>query len=98
MSLVMAKNGQAGIKKYLEFKDSIGLVILDTIVSVQGGIKTLNQIREVSEQLSILIASGYPEIYDAIADVAKKDHVMFLQKPFFNDSLGTAIRSFLKEV
>jgi PAS domain S-box-containing protein len=79
--VLMETNGEDGVKTFIERKEEIDLIILDMIMPVLGGREAFFKLREIDQNVPILIASGF----------AKEEHMVllkekgisgFLQKPF----------------
>jgi len=80
-NVVLAINGEEGIKTFAERKDEIGLIILDMIMPVMGGREAFEKMRNINPDIPILIASGFAK-EEHLALLRKQGLSGFLQKPF----------------
>lgn len=79
--VLLAENGIEGIKVYKLNQNEIDLIILDMIMPIMGGRETFSKIREINQNIPVLIASGFAKEADLI--VLKSQGIAgFLQKPF----------------
>ncbi|MBW2252512.1 MAG: response regulator, partial [Deltaproteobacteria bacterium] len=91
-TVVTAKNGEEGIKKYSQnFPD---LVLLDIGMPGIGGIKSLQELMSVDSNVKVVIMSGYSE-KKSIEEAKKMGAKAFLQKPYQITELLKTIRSVL---
>jgi len=58
-TVIEAVNGEEAVKRYMENKDNIRLLILDVIMPKKSGKEAYEQIREVSPGIKTLFMSGY---------------------------------------
>jgi len=93
-TVITAENGPIGIEKYKKMRHAIDLVILDYIMPGMSGKEVLEVLKEIDENVRVLIASGYSEngqAKDLFAGAADG----FLQKPATMFQLISKIRSIL---
>ncbi len=89
--VLTAKNGKKGIKLFKERADDIDIVILDYIMPDISGRDVLKRLKEIKEDIKVLVASGYSkngqakEMMDDSADG-------FIQKPSILSDLIKKIR------
>lgn len=94
-TVILAENGEEGIKRYRENLDQIDLIILDMIMPVMGGRETFKHIREINISVPVIIASGFAKEEDM--KVLRNQGVSgFLQKPFRRSDLADLMAKTLK--
>ncbi|RPI34469.1 MAG: response regulator [Nitrospiraceae bacterium] len=80
-TVLLAWNGNEGVKVFTENKDMIDLVILDMVMPEKSGQQTFKEIKVIKPDAKLLLCSGYGqeeyfhELFESGADG-------FLQKPF----------------
>lgn len=80
-TVLLAGNGNEGVKLFTENKDMIDLVILDMVMPEKSGQQTFKEIKAIKPDAKLLLCSGYGqeeyfhELFESGADG-------FLQKPF----------------
>lgn len=79
--VIVAEDGEKGIAAYAENVQRIDLVILDLVMPNMNGHQTLEVLKDIDQNVSILISSGYSPDHEAhrLNDPAIKG---FIQKPF----------------
>ncbi len=92
--VVEAKNGQHALKKYLEHKDGIHMLISDLVMPDISGVVLAEHIRGLQSDIRILFISGY--IFDQeTRDRLLVDNRNFLQKPFSPKVFASRVRAAL---
>lgn len=81
---VEAKNGKEGIQKFI--KERPDLVLLDVWMPGMDGIQTLQKIKELNDEVPIVIMSGHGSIETAVK-TTKLGAFDFLEKPLSIDKL-----------
>ena len=71
-------------------KDDIILIILDLTMPIMTGKETFGKIRLISEEVPVIISSGYNEI-EVVDKFRGRSNVSFLQKPYSLSSFNNAI-------
>jgi PAS domain S-box-containing protein len=79
--VLSAENGQIGVQRYNENRETIDLVILDMIMPIMGGRETLTKIREIDSEIPVVISSGFSK-EDDISAMKVQGISGFLHKPF----------------
>lgn len=76
-----AENGEDALDQYRRFGASIGLVLLDLNMPGMGGKKCLEELKKISRDVKVVIASGYldEEVKREILDLGADE---FLNKPY----------------
>ncbi|HNX95114.1 MAG TPA: CHASE domain-containing protein [Holophaga sp.] len=92
--VIEAKDGEEAWNLFQSHRDELRLVILDLTMPRRGGAEVYQLIRQQSEQMPVLLCSGYSR--DALP--GKRDAMEpreFLQKPFSSQEFEAAIRDLL---
>jgi CheY-like chemotaxis protein len=93
---VLAANGQEALDLFLQYGKRIGAILLDLRMPVMNGMETYRQIREVDQDVPIILSSGYDET--ALSLQIESDRaVSFLRKPYAIDALLTRVQTALAE-
>ena len=87
-------SGQEAIAVYLEKRNEIDLVILDTIMPGLSGGETFDRLREIKPDVRVLLSSGYSINGEARA-IMDRGCSGFLQKPFLLAALSQKVREIL---
>ncbi|MBI2875504.1 MAG: response regulator [Candidatus Tectomicrobia bacterium] len=84
--VIMANNGAEAIALYLQNKEEIQLVLMDTMMPVMEGLTSVRMLRKINPQIKILAVSGLPsdEILSESSDTGVQ---AFLQKPYSGERL-----------
>jgi len=91
-TVIEAVSGEEALKK---IKDELpDIIVLDLKMPGIGGIETLRRIRELKDDLPVIILTGHGDFEAAIAGI-KLAVVDFLQKPVDTDQLAEKIKSLL---
>jgi len=93
-SVITAEDGQDAIRKFMENRERISLVLLDVIMPKKNGKEVSEVIREKSPRLKILFSSGYT------MDIIKTNELIeanvdFIHKPFLPRELLKKVREVL---
>ncbi|MDD2733368.1 MAG: response regulator [Desulfuromonadaceae bacterium] len=92
--VIEAVDGQDAVDKFIEYGDSIDLVILDAIMPKKNGKMACDEMRTVRPDLQVLFVSGYAK--DIFADdKALDENSVFIQKPVSPDVLLAKVREML---
>lgn len=90
--VLLAENGEQGIKVYQENRGRVDLIILDLIMPKMSGEEAFLQLKEIDPQVKILLSSGYTQ--EKIADkMFSLGVVGFVQKPYQLSELSAKIAS-----
>ena len=90
-----AQDGQEAIEVFLNNQSEVNLVILDMKMPYNGS-KTFFQLKKISANVKVLIASGYAEDQQ-IREMMKQGCSGFIQKPFTINALSQKIMHVLNE-
>jgi len=92
--VIKAVDGQDAVDKFIEYGDSIQLVILDAIMPRKNGREASREMRIVRPDLKAVFVSGYTR--DICAEGATPDgNTTFIQKPFTPAALAATVRELL---
>ncbi|MBU1108240.1 MAG: response regulator, partial [Candidatus Riflebacteria bacterium] len=92
--VIEACSGEKAIEVFKALRGQIDLVICDLVMPGIDGWQTLDELRKISPDLPVILASGYDQSY-----VMKGEHSQqpqaYLSKPFNSSSLQEAIKQAL---
>ena len=91
---LIALNGLEAVEIFRFYKDEIALVVLDLVMPKMSGKETLLKIKEIREDISILISTGY-SVDDEVEGFLKHSCHGFIQKPFSLNEFARALRNIL---
>ena len=95
-NVILAENGDVAIRKFIENKDKIQLVMLDMIMPKKSGKEAYDKIKQMSPNMKTLFTSGYTA--DKIGldkDSMVKEGYDFIMKPVSPKDLLRKIRELL---
>jgi two-component system, cell cycle sensor histidine kinase and response regulator CckA len=93
--VVTAESGRRGVELLQERPDSFDLVVLDLTMPEQSGEQTLAQLRDIRDNVPVVITSGF-QAEDASMLLQLPAVVGFLDKPHTLPSLETLLASFVQ--
>ncbi|HEY5038380.1 MAG TPA: ATP-binding protein, partial [bacterium] len=94
--VIQAGNGPEAIEKARHYKDTIHLLITDTVMPKMNGKELAEELKKTRPKMSILFMSGYPrEILSQQGTIDPSIHL--IQKPFSNEELAERIREVLDQ-
>ncbi|OGP70365.1 MAG: hypothetical protein A2Y80_01400, partial [Deltaproteobacteria bacterium RBG_13_58_19] len=79
--VLTAADGSEGVEVYRQHWDRIVCVILDLTMPQMGGEETMGELRQIREDLRIILSSGYDE-QEVTQRFASKGLAGFIQKPY----------------
>jgi len=89
-TVIIAKDGGEGVNKYIQYLDSISVVLMDIVMPEKDGITAYNEIKEINSNANILLFSGYTAEYsDKIPDSE------LIQKPISPTTIVKKIRALI---
>jgi signal transduction histidine kinase/CheY-like chemotaxis protein len=94
LNVIDARDGQEAVDVYRERSNEIDLVILDLTTPRLSGREVCDQLREIREDVRIVLSSGYVE-QDATRDLDAQDLAGFVHKPYTPSDLLRAVRDSL---
>lgn len=90
-SAITAQNGREALEIYRERSCEIDLILLDLIMPVMGGIEAYHELREISQEVPIVICSGYG-IESVFELIENDDNACFTNKPYNPGELRDTMR------
>ena len=88
--VLLAKDGQEGVEIFSINKDIISVIILDVIMPRMGGKETLQNIKSISPNVKVIMASGFTQT-DKEDDFLKLGAVDFIHKPYRQKELYSVL-------
>ncbi|MBI3583521.1 MAG: PAS domain-containing protein [Nitrospinae bacterium] len=89
--VIEAVDGEDAVKKFIENKDGIKLIISDMIMPKKSGKEAYEEIKKISPGMKVLFISGYaPDLLKAKA--LHEDGMNFILKPVVPDNLLRKVR------
>lgn len=92
--VILARDGEEAITKFLENKDHIHLVIVDMIMPRKSGKEVFDEIRRINPGMKILFSSGYAADRIEKIDLIE-DNLNFIAKPVLPGALLRKVRDIL---
>jgi len=91
---IEAENGDQAVKRFVENKDTIAIVILDVIMPVKNGREAYEEMQKITPDIKAIFMSGYTD------DVISRKGILeegfdFISKPINPDTLMKKIREVL---
>jgi PAS domain S-box-containing protein len=96
IEVLAAPDGTTGVELFEQRQDDIDLVILDRTMPLMSGEETFDRLRELSEDVRVLLMSGYGEKRAAEA-FGDRGLAGFVKKPFLPEDLSARVRELLAE-
>lgn len=93
-SVLTEKNGEDGLKTFIEKRGEIKLIILDMLMPVMGGREAFIRLREIDPEIPILVASGFVK-EEQMFLLKEQGFAGFLQKPFRIEELAEKVHKAL---
>lgn len=94
--VILAENGTEGVKTFKDIVDDVDLIILDMIMPVMGGREAFSKLRQIREDIPIIISSGFAKEEDML-ELNTENPSGFLRKPFRKAELSQAVYDALKD-
>ncbi len=91
---IIAKDGAEALSKYERNKDAVNMVLLDMMMPVMEGDKTIEALRKINPKVKIIAVSGYAK--ENKYEKSIEDAHAFLMKPYTIDELIATIREVLQ--
>jgi CheY-like chemotaxis protein len=89
-----ASSGDEAIELMATHAGEVDLLVLDYAMPGRDGITTLFELRRLSPDLPVLLASGLTE---RLAEIETTPHLRLLPKPFRPDDLAAAVHELLRQ-
>lgn len=90
-----AGDGEEGVQRYREHRDTVDLVLMDMIMPKRDGRQALQAIREINPQARVMLISGYSVAEDP-HEVSNMGFTGFIQKPVSRNALAKAVHDALQ--
>ncbi|MHB9009590.1 MAG: response regulator, partial [Limisphaerales bacterium] len=88
--VLLAEDGRRAVDLYREHADQIDCVVLDLTMPEMDGLQTYQQLRQIRDRVTVVLASGYDE-QEVQGRFAGHDVAGFIQKPFDREALLAVI-------
>jgi two-component system cell cycle sensor histidine kinase/response regulator CckA len=99
-TVLLAKNGEEAVAIYEENRERVALLLLDVVMPRMGGIEAYKEIRELGDDVSLILMTGYSS--ETVQSRFVKQNKLFeeagailLQKPYGVEGLGRKVREVL---
>ena len=93
-TVISAKNGKEAVEIFLEFRDEIDLLILDTVMPEKNGLEVYLRAEQLKPAIKVLFMSGYTEDFLGFEEIGANRH-SFLQKPVNPNEFIRVVREIL---
>ena len=94
--LLQAGNGLEGLQQVKEYKETIHLLLTDTVMPKMNGKELAETLKKTKPDMKVLFMSGYPR--EVLSQQGRIDaSINLIQKPFSNDALARRIREVLDQ-
>jgi CheY-like chemotaxis protein len=90
-SVLLAQNGQEGVRVFQERSTDIGLVLLDVAMPGVDGVETLARLREIRPDVPVLVCSGFGDV-EVEARFAGQEIAGFFAKPYTVKQLAIRVK------
>jgi DNA-binding NtrC family response regulator len=80
-TVLLAKDGEQGLKLFRESADSIRCILLDLTMPSMNGEETLHRLRGIRTDIPVILSSGFDEI-EVVSRFEGQGLAGFLQKPY----------------
>ena len=84
-NVVIASNGEEGVKKFRENKPS--LVIMDGDMPILDGYQAFKQIKKIDANANVIIITGFSEVSVKSKEAIKEELIKVISKPLGIDEL-----------
>jgi len=88
---VTAVDGEHGLEVFRGRADDVVCIVLDLTMPRLDGVETHRMLRELSEDVPVILCSGYPE-REAVERFAELGLAGFVQKPYTPEELVACVR------
>jgi PAS domain S-box-containing protein len=95
-TVLVARSGREAIEIYSEKKSEIEMVILDMIMPDISGGEVYDRLREINQDIKVLLSSGY-SLRGQARDILARGCKGFIQKPFNMRELSHKLREVLED-
>jgi len=85
-TVLLAKDGEQGLKLFRENADNIRGVVLDLTMPSMSGEETLRRLKEIRTDIPVILSSGFSEM-EVVSRFKGQGLAGFLQKPYKSTTL-----------
>jgi len=93
-TVYQAAGGKEAIDVYLTNKDKIDLVILDMILPGMNGAQVLEELKQITPDVKVILSSGY-SMQGEVQKVMESGCLGFIQKPYLITELSRTVQQVL---
>lgn len=93
--VLAASNGVEALELFRLNRQGISLILTDVIMPEMGGLKLLHMIREIDQQVPVILSTGYDKD-DVLDQNTIREHCEIIHKPFDFDDMGRIIQSMIR--
>ncbi len=94
-NVILGENGRDGVELYRKNQDQIDMIMLDMMMPVMSGDLALQEIREISSSVPVVICTGFAH-QDNLRSLDVLSYQGIMTKPYTIDTLSKTIESVLK--
>jgi len=95
--VLIAKDGNEGVKIYKKYQEKIDMVILDMIMPDMTGSDTYDSLKEINNDIKVLLSTGY--ILNGEAnEILERGCNGFIEKPSNIEQFSQKISEILSEI
>jgi CheY-like chemotaxis protein len=91
-TVLTADNGQEGVEVYKKNRHKIDLIILDMIMPKMNGLECFTEIKKISPDVKIIMASGFSSDSD-VKKLKESGLISYIRKPFRISELVSVIKT-----
>ena len=93
--VLAAQDGEQALELFIEHRAHIGLVILDLNMPGLGGVETLERLRQLDDQVRVVLSSGY-DAQETLQTLSNHELLGFIQKPYRISTLIAQVERLLE--
>jgi two-component system, cell cycle sensor histidine kinase and response regulator CckA len=93
-NVIVAENGKKAIEIFSREHENINLVLLDMVMPGIGGRETYDRLKEIDENVRVLLSSGY-SLDGQAREIMHKGCNGFIQKPFTLKNISQKVKEIL---
>jgi signal transduction histidine kinase/ActR/RegA family two-component response regulator len=94
--VITAVDGEDAVKKFLDNREQIQLMLFDVVMPKKNGIDAYEEIREIEPDIKVIFASGYST--EAVQQKTLADeNIKSISKPYLPSDLLSLVRSVLEK-